>query len=179
MVLKSVFINVDFPIPVSPANGRKQRGRRRKRECVSVTWEYFISFQTSIFIAVTEVNLREGQRDSGEMYSSYTFSVRYSPTHRMLKQKPCVTDLLTSCSGRLSNPTWPPKLRLRFSSFYGTQKKKKSIRSLADVRKTHGRVIIQNRMAQILKRSHSNARKHQRPSAQSAHVKSITPHIMS
>lgn len=133
-----------------------------------------------IFVAkhVTQckVNQHEGQRDSGEMYSSYTFSVRYSPTHRMLKQKPCVTDLLTSCSGRLSNPTWPPKLRLRFSSFYRThtQKKKKNIRSVADVRKTHGRVIIQKRMAQILKRSHSNAWKHQRPSAHSAHVKSIT-----
>lgn len=82
-----------------------------------------------IFVAehVTQckVNQHEGQRDSGEMYSSYTFSVRYSPTHRMLKQKPCVTDLLTSCSGRLSNPTWPPKLRLRFSSFYRTHTKKK------------------------------------------------------
>lgn len=47
-----------------------------------------------------------------------------SPTHRMLKQKPCVTDLLTSWSGRLSNPTWPPKLRLRFSSFWDERQKR-------------------------------------------------------
>lgn len=49
--------------------------------------------------------------------------VSYSPTQRMLKQNPCATDLLTSWSGRLSNPTCPPRLRLRFSSFWETKKK--------------------------------------------------------
>lgn len=53
----------------------------------------------------------------------HTNTFCYSPTQRMLKQKPCVTDLLTSWSGRLSNPTWPPKLRLRFSSFWQTRDK--------------------------------------------------------
>ncbi len=37
----------------------------------------------------------------------------------MLKQNPCATDLLTNWSGRLSNPTWPPSSRCRFSSFWG------------------------------------------------------------
>lgn len=40
-----------------------------------------------------------------------------SPTQRILKLKPCVTDLLTSWSGRLSKPTWPPRERFLFSSF--------------------------------------------------------------
>lgn len=39
------------------------------------------------------------------------------PTHRMLKQNPWEVDLLTSWSGRLSNPTCPERDRFRSSSF--------------------------------------------------------------
>lgn len=45
------------------------------------------------------------------------------PTQRMLKQKPCDVDLLTSWSGRLSKPTWPDRDRFLRSSFCKTQKK--------------------------------------------------------
>lgn len=40
------------------------------------------------------------------------------PTHRMLKQNPWEVDLLTSWSGRLSNPTWPERDKFRSSSFW-------------------------------------------------------------
>lgn len=39
-----------------------------------------------------------------------------SPTQRILKQNPWDTDLLTSWSGRLSKPTWPPRLRVLIPS---------------------------------------------------------------
>lgn len=45
------------------------------------------------------------------------------PTHRMLKQKPCDVDLLTSWSGRLSKPTWPDRDRFLRSSFCKSQEK--------------------------------------------------------
>lgn len=44
--------------------------------------------------------------------------VSHLPTHRMLKQNPWEVDLLTSWSGRLSNPTWPERDKFRSSSFW-------------------------------------------------------------
>lgn len=90
----------------------------------------------------------------------------YSPTQRMLKQKPCVTDLLTSWSGRLSNPTWPPKLRLRFSSFW------KAWDGTLDVwcmwgEKHMAKILTESRKTQSL----FYASKHQRYPAQCADVK--------
>lgn len=43
------------------------------------------------------------------------------PTHRMLKQNPWEVDLLTSWSGRLSNPTWPERDKFRSSSFWNVR----------------------------------------------------------
>lgn len=47
---------------------------------------------------------------------------KYSPTHRMLKQNPWLTDLLTSWSGKLSNPTCPESGTVRQPSPWNTMK---------------------------------------------------------
>lgn len=42
--------------------------------------------------------------------------VPYLPTQSTLKENPLLTDLFTSWSGKLSNPTWPPSLSWRPSA---------------------------------------------------------------
>lgn len=48
-------------------------------------------------------------------------AMSHLPTHRMLKQNPWEVDLLTSWSGRLSNPTWPERDKFRSSSFWNVR----------------------------------------------------------
>lgn len=56
----------------------------------------------------------------------------YSPTQRMLKQKPWLTDLLTSWSGMLSKPTWPERGTARAPSPYSMRNIHQIVRSEAD-----------------------------------------------
>lgn len=94
------------PLRVVGGRERRERGGRRVKSSQK---------RKRLWAVLSWLDVLRGQRSHA--------AARYSPTQRMLKQNPCVTDLLTSWSGRLSNPTCPPKFRLRFSSFWVAQTK--------------------------------------------------------